>query len=105
MQDWGFETVAFVAKILDSDNIPNVLWGNRLINFYGVPTIIDVRLTKECLMRRSQLMLPHQSVSFIIPDTRLSQAVSALLSAGFAACEEKHNLLCELSSTSLTQAR
>jgi len=40
-KDWGFDMVAFVAEVLDRVAIPNVVWGNQLLRFYGVPTLVN----------------------------------------------------------------
>lgn len=36
------DLVASIACLLDSVNVPNLLWSNYLLTIYGVPTIVDV---------------------------------------------------------------
>lgn len=38
----GGKLVMRFSQILDSADVPNVLWGNYLLTIYGIPTITDV---------------------------------------------------------------
>lgn len=35
---FGPEIMMAIAKLLNKANIPNILWGNSLLDIYGVPT-------------------------------------------------------------------
>jgi hypothetical protein len=37
--------VASIAQILVENGVPCVLWGNYLLTIYGVPSVINVRVT------------------------------------------------------------
>lgn len=38
------ELVTSVSSLLDTVEIPHLLWGNYLLTIYGVPTIVDVSI-------------------------------------------------------------
>ena len=51
-QNLSHNLIASVADVLDSIEIPFVLWGNCLLTTYGVPTVVDVwtlRLSQNSL--------------------------------------------------------
>lgn len=43
-QKLGNDLVSSISSLLDSINVPNLLWGNYLLTVYGVPTIVDVSI-------------------------------------------------------------
>ena len=52
------ELVAAVAYHLDSEGVPNVLWGNYLLTAFGVPSIVAVRYSFPlCLVEITDLSL------------------------------------------------
>lgn len=38
------DLVSSISGLLDSIDVPNLLWGNYLLTVYGVPTIVDVSI-------------------------------------------------------------
>lgn len=59
MSDLSQSLVAAIAKALNSNQIPCILWGHFLLNVHGVPSIID-------------------SIDFVIPDEDLWAGTRAL---------------------------
>ncbi|CAG8380372.1 hypothetical protein CBS147333_9308 [Penicillium roqueforti] len=68
-QKLGNDLVSSISSLLDSINVPNLLWGNYLLTVYGVPTIVD-------------------EAAFVIPDDLTQVALSSLMSAGFLPCNQ-----------------
>jgi hypothetical protein len=63
------ELVASISRILTKNGVPCVLWGNYLLTIYGVPSIVD-------------------SIDFVVPDTLVAKATSALQPTGLLSCAE-----------------
>ncbi|KAJ5121092.1 uncharacterized protein N7515_009053 [Penicillium bovifimosum] len=61
------DLISSISSLLDSIDVPNLLWGNYLLTIYGVPTIVD-------------------EAAFVIPDDLIEIAFSSLTSAGFLPC-------------------
>lgn len=55
LKDRPFEpdTLMEIVHILNGANIPSILWGNSLLDIYGVPTIDFV-----CLSFASKILVP-----------------------------------------------
>lgn len=63
----GQELIASIAGLLSASTIPNVLWGNYMLTFHGVPSLVE-------------------DISFVIPDGVLAKATSILKAAKFSPC-------------------
>ncbi|KAF1348564.1 hypothetical protein BDV97DRAFT_187934 [Delphinella strobiligena] len=76
------ESISSIASLLDSSNVPYVLWDKWLLTLYGVPTIVD-------------------GIAFIVADDTLQQAYKILLAATFslASCDLGESCLCSPQST------
>lgn len=51
-QTLDMKLVATISSILNSANVPNILWGYYLLTVYGVPTIVDVCISNYFLNER-----------------------------------------------------
>lgn len=77
--DLSESLVASLARALNSDQVPCVLWGHYLLNVHGVPSIIGVGIprSKEFQNQDPELML-CKSIDFIIPDDLFEVGTRAL---------------------------
>ena len=41
------DLVTSISCLLDTADIPNLLWGNYLLTIYGVPTVVDVSISLQ----------------------------------------------------------
>ncbi|CBF89403.1 predicted protein [Aspergillus nidulans FGSC A4] len=70
-QQLDSDLVTSISSLLDSVNVPNLLWGNYLLTVYGVPTVVD-------------------GVSFVVPDALIEISFSTLAEAGFRPCSRPY---------------
>ncbi|GIJ85081.1 hypothetical protein Asppvi_003936 [Aspergillus pseudoviridinutans] len=63
------DLVASIAKLLDANGIPNVMWGPYVLACYGVPLVLD-------------------DFAFVIPDQHIDRARDVLLAANFPLCPQ-----------------
>jgi hypothetical protein len=60
------ELTAKLADLLNKGNVENVLWGNSLLDIYGIPTVVWVSPYKLKLIDKQfrKLVLPSRKHSF-----------------------------------------
>jgi hypothetical protein len=82
-----------VSRFLEAHGIPNVLWGELVMNTFLIPVMPDVsppislrhhKLQLDELTTRQQL---QQGIYFVIPDEHIDKARDLLVEAGFPPCQ------------------
>ncbi|KAF4162187.1 hypothetical protein CNMCM6936_002427 [Aspergillus lentulus] len=82
-----------ISRFLDAHGIPNVLWGEHVMNMFLIPVVTDVsspvflrhhKLQADELTTRQQL---QQGIYFIIPDEHIDKARDLLVEADFPPCQ------------------
>ncbi|KAF7139669.1 hypothetical protein CNMCM5793_007268 [Aspergillus hiratsukae] len=68
------DLIASIAKLLDANGIPNVMWGPYVLARYGAPLVL-------------------QEYSFVIPDQHIDRAREVLLAANFVSCQDDCHLV------------
>ncbi|KAF7137075.1 hypothetical protein CNMCM5793_006963 [Aspergillus hiratsukae] len=68
------DLIASIAKLLDTNGIPNVMWGPFVLACYGAPLVL-------------------QEFSFVIPDQHIDRAREVLLAANFVPCQDECRLV------------
>ncbi|GLA22978.1 hypothetical protein AnigIFM63604_001312 [Aspergillus niger] len=77
MRCYGRRLCAIIARLLDHATIPNVLWNEYMLSYYG-----------------AFMQEPHD-ISFIVPNRLINAAYRTLQAAGFTACPESDVEACE----------
>ena len=72
------ELVAAVARRLDSDGVPNVLWGNYLLTVFGVPSIVAVRYSSRHISLNLLTVPRMPNLSCQIPTSPLHRPPSPM---------------------------
>ncbi|GIC90281.1 uncharacterized protein Aud_006715 [Aspergillus udagawae] len=68
-QKVNVDLVASIAKLLDANGIPNVMWGPYVLACYGAPLVL-------------------YDFAFVIPDQHIDRAREVLLAANFPPCPQ-----------------
>ena len=101
--------VASAAAVLDAAQVPFVLWGNYMLTVFGIPSVVNVRtsrqseLTSSNAYTRASISLSMMT-SWLLPTTPFEVPVSRIASQEVASATKYFLILQPLTSISTSRS-